>query len=135
MKNFSIVYILCIFCVSATAQTRLPKLTVKEGFFSDKYLLAEKQTPARDIRLHLEKSNAQAYHNWRAADRADVAGTVWGILAVAGAVVAVTAKEPETALIGSGVGVIGAGGLLVCVINGTNKRKKAVKGYNTAAGY
>lgn len=135
MKNFSIVYFLCIFCAAAQAQTKLPRLTVQAGFLNEKYSLADKQTPARDIRLHLERHNAQAYHNWRAADRADVAGTVWGLIGLAGVVVAVTSKDTETALIGSGAGVVGFGASLVCVINSHNKRKRAIKGYNTAAGY
>jgi hypothetical protein len=138
MKNFSIVYFLCITLFlpgMAAAQTKLPKLTVQEGFLNDKYSLAEKQTPAKDIRLHLEKNNAQAYHLWRAADKADAAGTVWGLLGLAGVVVAVTAKNTDTALIGSGVGVIGTGGALVCVINTVSKRKKSIKAYNTGAGY
>lgn len=136
MKNFAFVLTLFFLCSALHAQVaKLPRLTVQDGLLDNRYLLAEKQQTKKQIRLHLEKSDAQAYHFWRAADRADAAGWVWGALFLGGTAVAVVSDEASTRLIGSGVGVLGAGGLLVCTINSASKRKKAVKHYNSTAGY
>lgn len=119
----------------AQPAAKLPEIKYQEGFFSTKYQLGSQPVKAPDIRLHLEKSNAEAYHLWRKSEGQEDATAILLAVAAGALVGGVLAKDQtiKYAAFG-GAGVFACISLYPALASGKN-HKKAVQVYNRAAGY
>lgn len=112
-----------------------PKLRTEEGLFGPRYTLND-QTVSRDsVRLHLERYNAQASVQWAFARRAQRNTLFWGIVGGGGLVGLTTIKQPTRSVWFSIPAIVGCTGLVICTANEGKHRKRAVRLYNTGAGY
>ena len=138
MKHpFILLALLCAFSSMAqTAATKPAKLRYNPGFFSVRYELGDKGVTGKDIRLHLEKHDAGAYHLWRRGDGARSAGWVWCGVAALGAIVgAATSTDTALPAAGWGVAAVGLTGVIVCDLNEKRRRERAIDTYNRKFGY
>jgi len=118
-----------------TTTNTLPKIRYQEGFLSTKWELGDKDVKQPDIKLHLQKTNNDAFYQWRRADALEIQTVIWTVLATGGLVGGLLLKNDNAKLYSLG-GAIGFGviGLATGLTAGA-KRKKAVNIYNKAAGY
>ena len=138
MKN-TLLALALLSALSAFGQTpaaKPAKLRYNPGFFSTRYELGDKDVKPPEIRLHLEKHDAAAYHLWRRADGARRSGWVWAAVAGAGALAAAFSDGDEALAAGGwGVCAVGLTGTLVCDLNEKKRREKAIDTYNRKFGY
>lgn len=138
MKNTLLpLALLCAFAAFGQTPAAKPeKLRYNVGFFSTRYELGNKDVKAREVRLHLEKHDAAAYHLWRRAEGASRAGLGWSLAGLAGALVGAFATDNAgVSAAGWGVCAVGLTGGLVCSLNEKKRRERAIDGYNRKFGY
>lgn len=112
-----------------------PKIRFEEGLFSTKWELGDKDVKQADIAAHLQKTNNDAYYQWRRADALETQTLIWTILATGSVVGALLVKEKAFKYGGFGGGVLFGSIALGTALASDSKRNKAVTIYNRFAGY
>lgn len=126
-----ILFLILLLPALLPAQTEQPpKIRLYSGFLSKKYELGDKEVKPADIRTHLQKYDAEAYHIWRKADAAGTSSVVFAVLGAIGTLVGATANDNHTA---AGAYLMAAGMYTVCLvgtISHASRQEKAAKMYN-----
>ena len=135
MRITTILLIALPFLAAAQTGEKPGKLRYQSGFFTAKWELGDNSVKQKAVGLHLEKYSPKAATEFAFMRRADRNSLIWDIVAAGGILGATFSRDTGTAFGLSLVGVAGATGLLVCTINSSKHRKRAIKTYNTAYGY
>lgn len=138
MKKLALLLFILAGCAGisiAQDTTKWPKLRVNSGFLSTEYELGDKDVSAKDVRLHLEKANPEAYHQWRKSESNATTGL---ILTLGGAIATLVGATTTESTTGAAAYITAAGlytGALIASISSGANQKKAVSTYNKFAGY
>lgn len=130
---------------SMNAQTKLPRMTMLEGFSSTKFQVGENTLSRRDAFAYLGKnknSTAEAYALFLKGNQQNTASWLWlatacigGGLMVYGITAADKGIKSAPGLTGAGIFVIGSTAALISSFGATRNYKRAVNSYNRFAGY
>lgn len=117
-----------------------PKIRYTAGFFATRYEIGDKDATERDIVLHFEKHNSEAYHKFQQGKNLDgwalgfsVIGLGFGIASL----VEVLKDEPNggvVAVYGLGTALC-IGTSLVIDVSAKSKKQTAIDHYNRQFGY
>lgn len=138
MRTFVIIAITFL-AIAANAQTKNPpKIRLQSGFLTSKWEIGDKNVSEKEVLLHLEKHNSEAYYKFRRGRAQGRSAVVWSLVGLTGALVSASGAandNPTTSIVGSSIIVVGCVGTAVCLLGSSAKKDRAVKIYNTAAGY
>lgn len=134
-KPLLIAGLLCLACCARAQSDKLPKIRITDGFFSTQIELGDKDVTGKEIRLHLEKTNPEAYHKWRRYESLSNQSAVFTVVCVAGLVGGLLLKNDNAKLASLGGSVVFGGIGLGTALGAASNRKKAVDQYNRSAGY
>jgi hypothetical protein len=120
---------------TTTETTKQPKLRMASQFMTMKYEIGDKDSDRKSVLLHLEKTSAAAYHDFKMGiDRENAAVLALGI-SVGGLLVGTFAKDTNTKIYGYSAALSGAVVSLVYNFSSQSKYEKAINRYNKQFGY
>jgi hypothetical protein len=140
MKYLILTVLFLLSCFAAHAQltadtAKQPKLRMSPQLMTMKYEIGDKDSDRKGVLLHLEKTSAAAYHDFKTGiDRENGAILALGI-AVGGLLVGTFAKDTNTKIYGYSAGLSGALVSLVYNFSSRSKYEKAINTYNKQFGY
>lgn len=135
MRIITLLFIALPLFAAAQSGEKPGKLRFQSGFFTSKWEIGDNVTKQKAVGLHLERYSPKAATEFAFMQKSDRNAAIWNIIGTVGLLGSVFSSDDGKALGFASVGVVGYTGALVCAINSTKHRKRAIKIYNTAYGY
>ena len=130
------------FLISVTTFAQTPKIRYTADFFGNRYEIGDKDASQKDVILHLQKNDSEAYYQFKRGKSIENQSWIFAAIAIGGCILTVTQvlkKEGEKniALTGIGLGAtaVGLGATFIMGAVANTKYKKGVDLYNKKFGY
>ncbi len=114
------------------AGTASAQLVHAKRFWTETWYIDGQKKDVREVRLHLDKANNEAYRQFRGAENAEVAELAFSIVSIAGLgwIIGAQASGSDNTLGGWGIVLLGTTGGLISSSIRNSKYDRAVEVYN-----